>query len=134
MTRVKMLRKNETAIIDNGKSYVFGLDGKCCAEDAGNLNSYMEGACDLCVVSILSSGSHHEVGVVFRGADKIKRYETTADLMTTIANFQMARGFVKMLRRTGMSCGVRFNQLLFVYPEGYDVMPILSKVGAKEAN
>lgn len=132
MVRVKMLRGNETAIIDNGKSYVFDMGGRCTAEDAGCLSSYMEGSCDLPIISVLTSGRNAELGVVFPGQDKLKRYTSEMDAMTLAGTLQMSRGFIKMLRRSGKQFGARFNQILFVYREDYDIASLLAQLHVTE--
>ena len=132
MVRVKMLRGNETAIVDSGKSYVFDMGGRCIAEDAGCLGSYMEGSCDLPVISILTSGRNTELGVSFPGQDKLRRYKSDMDGMTMAGTLQVARGFIKMLRRSGKQLGVRFNQLIFVYREDYDIVSLLNQLRATE--
>lgn len=132
MVRVKMLRGNETAIIDNGKSYLFDMGGRCTAEDAGCLGSYMEGSCDLPVISVLTSGRNTEIGVSFPGQDKLRRYKSDMDAMMIAGTLQMARGFIKMLRRSGKQVGVRFNQILFVYRGDFDVAPLLAQLHATE--
>lgn len=132
MIRVKMLRGNETVIIDNGKSYIFDLGGRCIKEDAGDLVSHMAGAMDLPVISILSSNGYSEVGVSFPGTDKLRSFVPNCDPMQCALTVQMERGFLKMLQRSGQQLGVRFNQMIFVYREGYDLMPLLKKLGCQE--
>lgn len=132
MVRVKMLRGNETAIVDNGKSYVFDLGGRCIKEDAGDLVTYMAGAVDLPVISLLSSGKGSELGVSFPGNDKLRRFVPNLETPQCAMKIQMAGGFIKMLRRSGTQHGVRFNQILFVYRENFDLWPILNQLGVQE--
>ena len=132
MVRVKMLRGNETAIIDSGKSYMFDIGGRCTAEDAGSLMSYMDGACDLPIISVLSSGTYCEVGVVTPGQEQLKRYTSNMSQMEIAMNLQAARGYIKMLRRSGTQAGVRFNQMLFVYREDFALSSVLSRLQLTE--
>lgn len=132
MIRVKMLPKNETCIIDNGKSYVFGLNGKCIGEDVGNLSSYMIGALDLPCISILSSNGVLDIGVSETNKE-FKRYTCGMDSMQCAMKVQMCGNFIKMLRRDGNQNGIAFNQLIFVYKEGFSLNEILSAINAKEA-
>lgn len=132
MVRVKMLRGNETAIIDDGKVYLFDIGGRCTQENAGNLNSYMDGAVDLPIISFLSCGQNGEVGVIYPGYSSIKRYIPAFENMQCAMKIQSAGGFIKMLRRSGMVAGVRFNQLLFIYRDNFDVSKILAQLNAEE--
>lgn len=130
MIRVKMMRGNETVVIDNGKSYVFGLDGKCHTEDAGNIGGHMDGSLDLPLISLLTSNSHLEVAVSTPGGE-LKRYESTLDGMECASMLTMYGGFVKMLRRTGQQDEVRFNQIIFIYREDFDLSTVLNKLSLK---
>ena len=130
MYRVKMLKGNETVIIDNGRSYLFGLNGVCYNEDAG-LAGYADGAVDLPIISLLTSGSNLDIGVVLPGCD-LKRYRSGLDSMTCAATLQMAGGFLKMLRRSGTDDGVRYNQLLFVYRQNTDMAALLQRLQLQE--
>lgn len=132
MVRIKMLRGNEVVIISDGKSYTFDLGGRCTGEDVGNLVSYMEGAIELPLVSVLTSGDFVDLGVVIPGRQDLVRYKTSMDSMTLLSTLQMTHGFIKMLRRSGKSEDVRFNQLLFVYPQGFDVMNLMRTLHATE--
>lgn len=131
MIRVKMLPKNETCIIDNGKVYLFGLNGKCTSEDSGNLSKYMTGALDLPVISILSCNGYLNVGVSRTGCE-FKQFDCSLDAMECAMKVQLAGKFIKMLRRDGVQDGKKFNQLLFVYQEGFDISSILTSIGIKE--
>jgi hypothetical protein len=126
-----MLAKNETCIIDNGKSYIFNLGGRCIKEDAGNLSGYMAGALDLPCISILSSNGVVDIGVSETGKE-FKRYSSSLDAMACAMQVQKCGGFIKMLRRDGEQDGVKFNQLIFVYKEGSSLNTILSAINAKE--
>lgn len=132
MVRVKMMRGNETAIVDSGKSYLFDIGGRCTAEDAGGLYGYMEGACDLPIISVLSSGDYCEIGVVTPGQDAIKRYKAEMKAMEVAMTVQSAGGFIKMLRRNGTQQGVRFNQMLFIYRADFAVSQVLAKLRITE--
>ena len=131
MIRVKMLPKNETCIIDNGKSYLFGLNGKCISEDVGNLTSYMSGALDLPLISILSCNGYLDIGVSNPGQN-LKSYSCNMDAMQCAMKVQLQGGFIKMLRRDGKQDGKTFNQLIFVYKEGTNLNPILNVLDIKE--
>lgn len=130
MVRVKMLLRNEVAVISDGVVYLFDLGGRCVSEDAGNLFSYMEGALDLPIISILSTPDSCEIGVVFPDSQSVTRYSTPLDSMTLAGTLQMSRGFIKILRRTGKVGTTRFNQLLFIYPEDYNLNDLLMRVQA----
>lgn len=132
MIRVKMLRGNATAIVDNGKSYTFDMGGACTGSDVGNLFSYMDGALDLPIISVLTSGDYTEIGVSVPGIESFKRYKSSLGGLMVVTYLQTARQFIKMLRRSGKQDGVRFNQLIFVYREDFDVSQILSGLHVTE--
>lgn len=131
MIRVKMLPRNETCIIDNGKSYLFGLNGRCIGEDIGNLASYMTGALDLPCISILSSNGVLDIGVSETNKE-FKRYSCDMDSMQCAMKIQSQGGFIKMLRRDGKQNNIAFNQLIFIYQEGTDLSRLLASINAKE--
>lgn len=131
MLRVKMLRGNETCIIDNGKSYIFGLNGKCKQEDAGNLSSYMTGALELPCISVLSSNGGVEIALN-ESDSSFRRFKCNEDAMSCAMKVQMSGRFVKMLRRDGKFEDVSFNQLIFVYPQGTSLLPFISQINKEE--
>lgn len=131
MLRVKMLRGNETCIIDNGKSYIFGLNGKCKQEDAGNLSSYMTGALELPCISVLSSNGGVEIALN-ESDSSFRRFKCNEDAMSCAMKVQMNGRFVKMLRRDGKFEDVPFNQLIFVYPQGISLLPFISQINKEE--
>ena len=130
MVRVKMLSGNETCIIDNGKSYIFGLNGQCYKEDAGNLSTYMIGALALPVISLLSSLDNFEVGVQVN--DTFKVYKSDLDIMTSMMLLNKKGNFLKMLRRSGTCSGKTFNQMFFVYSQVVDLDDILKVLSLRE--
>lgn len=132
MIRVKMLSRNETCIIDDGKTYIFGLNGKCSKADAGGLSSYMKGALDLPVISLLSSNEVVDIGVNETGKG-FRRFTTSLGSIECAFKLQMKGGFIKMLNRCGVVKDVPYNQLLFIYQEGYCLDDILKELEAKEA-
>lgn len=131
MLRVKMLRGNETCIIDNGKSYIFGLNGKCKQEDAGNLSSYMTGALELPCISVLSSNGGVEIALN-ESDSSFRRFKCNEDAMSCAMKVQMNGRFIKMLRRDGKFEDVPFNQLIFVYPQGTSLLPFISQINKEE--
>lgn len=131
MLRVKMLRGNETCIIDNGKSYIFGLNGKCKQEDAGNLSSYMTCALELPCISVLSSNGGVEIALN-ESDSSFRRFKCNDDAMTCAMKVQMNGNFVRMLRRDGKFEDVSFNQLIFVYPQGTNLFQFISQINKEE--
>lgn len=126
MLMVKMLRNNEVCVIDDGISYIFDMGGRLKKEDAG-LMGYSDGAIELPAISLLSSNNYVEVCAFKRGQAPIK-YKSVTDAMTCALKVQMTGGFLRMLRRDGVSNGIRFNQLIFIYREDMNLDEILSKL------
>ena len=131
MIRVKMLKRNEVAVVDNGKVYKFDLGGKCIGEDIGGISENMEGSIDLPLISVLSSNGVLDIGVS-TGHNEFKRYSCDMDAMTCAITLQSLGGFVRMLRRDGKCKDTLFNQLIFIYKEGTDLAPLLLGINAKE--
>lgn len=126
-----MMKDNEICIIDNGKSYLFSNIGKCIKEDVGNLSTYMTGALDLPIISILSSNGVVDIAIS-ECNQELKRYTTTLDSMSCAMKVQMAGNFIRLLRRDGKQDNIAFNQLLFIYKEGTNLSSILQSIDAKE--
>lgn len=131
MIRVKMLRGNETAIIDDGRVYLFGLDGKCREEGAEGLMGYAERAIDLPIISVLSCNGKTDVGVS-RPGQPFKSYQVAMPGMQCVQHLSICGKFIKMLHRVGTESGESFNQMLFIYREDFDISPILVKLGIRE--
>lgn len=131
MIRVKNLLKGETCIVEDGKSYLFGSNGRCISEDAGNLSKYMAGALDLPCLSLLSSNGVLDIGV-FEPSKDMKRYSSDMSSIDCAMIIQMSGKFIKLLRHDGKQDGVSYNQLIFIYSEDTDLRPILDKIHAKE--
>lgn len=137
MVRVRMLPNNEVCVIDNGKSYIFSSVGRCSQEDAGNLTKYMSGAMELPIISLLSSNGKLNVGV-FQNDNSVKVFDSDTDSMSGAMSLQLKGGFIRLLRRDGVSIkaggeSVRFNQLLFVYKQGTDLMSLIRESNIQEA-
>lgn len=128
MVCVKMLARNETCVIDNGKVYLFDLGGRCSGEDVGNLPKYMNGALELPVVSILSCNGVVNIGVS-RVGGAFEARDCDMDSVDCAMNLQKYGKYIKMLQRKGSQNGKRFNQLIFVYREDFDLSEVLSLVG-----
>ena len=120
MLRAKFLSNHETVVIEDGITYLFDIGGKCYKEDAGDLNKYMTGAVEFDYISVLSSGSRAEIALFSEG-QAIRKF-ITDDLLKCVMSIQMAGNFVKMLRRDGVSNNIRFNQLIFLYNKGTDLL------------
>lgn len=116
MVRVKMLKNNEVAVIDNGKSYVFDNRGIISKEDAGLIPQYTTGMTALPIISVLSSNNQVEIALIDN--DNMTVITPKEDAMTCAMKIQMQKEIVRILRRDGVSNDTRFNQLIFIYKEG----------------
>ena len=116
MVRVKMLKNNEVAVIDNGKSYVFDNRGIISKEDAGLIPQYTTGMTALPIISVLSSNNQVEIALIDN--DNMTVITPKDDAMTCAMKIQMQKEIVSILRRDGVSNDTRFNQLIFIYKEG----------------
>ena len=131
MVMVKMLAGGrEVAIIEDGSVYLFDLGGRFTMQMDSGVSKYMAGALSLPVLSVLSCNGKVEVGVGI--GNSFKAYTTNLDAMTCAMTIQMNKGFLKMLRRDGEKDGLKFNQMFFVYREGFDINKILTSIGAVE--
>lgn len=132
MIRVKILPRNEVAIIENGKVVLFNNVGRCIQEDAGFVGKYMTGSLDLPIISLLSSNGVLDVAM-FEEGQEMKRFKSSLDSMQCAMKLQMQGGFIRMLRRDGEQDGIRYNQLLFIYKENTNLEEILQCLEVKEA-
>lgn len=132
MIRVKLLPLSETAIIEDGKVYKFDGMGKCESEGAEPIVKYSTGSVSLPIVSVLSSNGLLDVAYFSKDGVMHRLSPNGKSTMEVVSNLQMSRGFLRMLNRTGTENGIKFNQLLFLYPEVVEPHDILMKIGLKD--
>lgn len=126
MIRVKMLALSEVCIIEDLRVMVFDHGGTFKLEEKV-MPKYSDGMIELPIISVLSSGGKCEVAMFHEGG-QVTKFDSTLDSMTSALALQSERGFVRMLRRDGKEQGVRFNQLIFVYPNGTDLNSKVRKI------
>lgn len=132
LLKVKIMPKGDICMIDNGKSYVFDRIGSLKLEDAGLLPQYTSGALALPVVSMLSSGNSVELCLFNNNGCDMKRYTTDMASMDCVLKLQMLRKFTRMLKKSGIQDEVRYNQMIYVYPDGTSLDFVVSELCLKE--
>lgn len=136
MIRVKMLANSGVAVIDNGHVYVFDKMGRCTGEDTGEISKYGGNSLSLPVISCLTTNGVLDLAL-FDDAYVMKRFTMSGNPMECAMSLQLAGGFLRLLRRDGKQMvgneSVSFNQLVFVYKEGTDLLAKISSIkGLKE--
>lgn len=126
MVRVKMLLGTKVCIIDNQACYVFDAGGNCIEEGSGLIPMYSNGALPLPVVSILSDGDNVEIALFVDDVMEVL-FNGSMPIMNAIMRVQGCGRFLRMLNRRGKHDGVSFNQTLFVYTEGSEVVDKLKE-------
>lgn len=127
--------RNEAAIIEDGRVYVFDRSGKCVAENvAGGISKYGSGCMQLPIISILVSANKAEM--CFFDGQMQKRYKVFDDLEATMLLMQ-SEGLLRKFTRTGKTLNSEgkltgFTQWLFVYPQGTNLVDKIGKVKCQE--
>ena len=117
----------EKALIYNGVSKIFGIDGRLVSENGGLVPKYTNGAVRVGVLSLLQVGSSKpEVGIEVEVFKKYRQDKTLVDLMNML---MCSRNFIGMFKRTGSRSNLSYTQVLFVYPVDFDILGFLLNAG-----
>ena len=131
MVRAKMLANGEAVIISEGGVYKFNKAGDCISEGGAMTPDVTSNLLQLPVLSILSSGNNAEIAL-FIDDLTVKKYKATNGFLDALMKVQMARGYIRILSRKGQDDGIRFNQSIFVYPEGFNLLSVIGQVNCSE--
>lgn len=126
MIRVKILKDNGIAIIENGLVNVFDKGGRLIKEDAGLIPQYTSGMTELPIISVLSSNGKVEIALFDK--DDMTLCVTDEEALQVAMRIQMNGKIVRMLRRDGKVENIRFNQLILVYAEGTNLLEKLQGI------
>lgn len=126
MIRVKNNRDGTLCIIEDGKIMSFDRAGQFKGQLSEPISKYMDGVLNLPVISILSSEGKTNIGI-WNGVSFIE-FDSSKRGTDCMSKLYMAKGFVKMLQMKGNFEDIRFQQIIFLYPEGTDVMSYKEKV------
>lgn len=121
MTKLKILPNNETVLIEGNKSYVFRQNGQLKTVE-NTIQNYLGYSINANYISILSSGD--TVDIFSNGIN----HQTSKKSMDCAILVQSFRKHIKMLQNTGDTHGIRYNQVIFIYPETQDLQEILIKI------
>lgn len=121
MTKLKILPNNETVLIEGNKSYVFRQNGQLKTVE-NTIQNYLGYSINANYISILSS--EDTVDIYSNGTS----YQTSKKSMDCVILTQSFRKHIKMLQNTGETNGIRYNQVIFIYPETQDLQEILIKI------
>lgn len=130
MIRIKMLAKNELYVIDDGWAYKFDIGGRCIEERVQVTDKIMTGMTEVPIISVLSSRDNTCIAL-FQN-NEMQEYIADMPAMMCAVTLQRNGGYIRMLRRDGMENNIRFNQMLFLYPDGTNLMSKLSGFKFKE--
>lgn len=125
MFLVSMQADGGVGIIEDGVVYLFDRAGHFLRE-VGLEPCYVDGAGRLPGISVLSSRDSVEIGVVTDGSFSV--YTSSLSLMSIVGKLNMRHNFVRMLTRSGKQNEVSYNQMIFIYPEGTNILDILEGI------
>lgn len=128
---VKVMANGDMCMIDNGHTRIYDKTGILKNEDAGLIPQYTTGALDMPVVSVLSSSAGVEVALFNYGCD-MRRFTTELDSMSCVMKLQMLRKYIRMLKNSGEEGRVKFNQMIFVYPDDMDIGFVINELSLEE--
>lgn len=130
MIYYKQLSGYSYVIINNGKSYLFDRYANCIKEDAGLSPEYTNGAIKVVSLDILSSCDYIEIGA--STDNTFKKYSTSLDFASILVKLQSIRGYIALLKRNGVSDGIRYTQAFFIYNEDFNLNSVLSLINVTE--
>lgn len=131
MIYAKILRNRNTVVVEGGSAYLFDIGGVCIGESLPLLPEYMDSLVCFEIISIVSSGERVEVAL-FSEAGLRKKYLSELDSVMCGMFIQKEGGYLRVLRRSGKLEDVRYNQVLFLYRNGTDLMDKLKNLRIKE--
>lgn len=131
MLRVTMAPRNEVYILENEKICKFDGFGECIEENVPRTPTITNGMQNLPIFSVLSSGGAVDIAIFEN--DVMKRYSCSMSSSDIVSTMMTLRGFARMLKRSGMESGVKYNQMIYVFPLGYNFGGLIGTLGLQEA-
>ena len=116
MLKVKLTGR-ESYLWDGEELYVFARNGSCQQEKAPPLAVATLGLVCLPILSIISTNGKTVVAWFYREEQPLQQRLLEEDARGVVFRLQRAKGFLRMLTRSGIVEGCAFNQMLFVYSE-----------------
>ncbi len=117
-------------IIDDNDEYIFDRSGRFSKKGiASPLNA--RGMLMLPLISVLSANNSCEIAV-FNAGNDIRKFSYAGSHMDFIVKLQMSGGFLRMLQNNGVYDDIRYNQMVFIYADGTDVIGKVTGTGAVE--
>lgn len=126
MLRVKMASRNEVYIIDGDNIVKFDSFGECIGENIMRTPDVTNNMQNLPVMSVLSSNGKVEVAL-FKD-DIMTRYDCKLKATDIMAKMMSIRGYARMLKRNGTQETIKFNQLIYIFPAGYNFNTLMSSL------
>ena len=126
-----MMGNGGVTILSENEVYKFDRVGNCTVEGAPMTPDVTTGLLQLPVISVLSSGNMAEMAL-FIDDLTIKKFRVPTGSVEAIMKLQSARGFIRLLTRKGKEDGVRFNQSIFIYPEGFNLLSVIGQINCNE--
>ena len=134
-TFFKKLPNYESCIISDGVVKLFNRRGLCYNENAGLVPAYTTNALRVEICSVFSYNGRTEVFISFSDGN-VKKYEKEGLAIEALFAFASRRDCVSKLTRNYNTnlrgVNVSLEQSLFVFPQGTDVVSVVSKLGFRE--
>lgn len=130
MLRVTMAPRNEIYILENDKIVKFDGFGEVIDENVPRTPTVTNGMQNLPIFSILSSGNAVDCAIFEN--DVMKRYSCNMKSSEIVMQMMTIKGFARMLKRAGMQNGIKYNQMIYVFPLGYNFSGLIGTLGLQE--
>lgn len=131
MIRVTMSGRNEVYILENEKIVKFDGFGEVIDENVPRTPTVTNAMQNLPIFSVLSSGGQVDTAIFEN--DTMKRYSCGMSASDIVSSLMTLKGFARMLKRTGMSDGIKFNQMIYIFPMGYNFNTLIATLGLQIA-
>ena len=125
MLRLCILGTGDVNLIENGKVYKFDFFGNPIPTTASDSwLTYMNGAYCLPVLSVLHSQGGLSLGAYFLN-DMFKEYKCSLSPQDCVNRIKSLNAHAKILRRNGVSNGIAYNQLIFIFRKDVNLNSVL---------
>ena len=131
MIRVTMAPRNEVYILEDNKIVKFDSFGEVLDENVPRTPAVTNGMQNLPIFSIVSSGNAVDCAVFEN--DVMTRYTCSMKSSEIAMQMMSIKGFARMLKRSGMAEGVKYNQMIYVFPVGYNFGMLIGALGLQRA-
>ena len=114
---------NQVAFIDEQRVYVFN-SANDCVEETTITPKYTTGMQNLPVISVLTANGKADVALFHD--DVVEHVKNPKEGTQCAQALFMNRQYIRMVKKEGKYDNIRYNQMIFVYPQTFDVMSCLN--------